>query len=118
MTSRPTPARPTPVFHETTTAAAARSYVRRQMPNLEADATFNAATRRWTPTCRLRSDQLYLKDRLEERGVKCVLPDGPSVTVSAAMADAGADALYTASRLGLDGRDTVKMIYEAMSKER
>ena len=107
---------PTPVYHETATSWGAKSFVRRQMDGVEADAAFNTATRQWTPVARLRSDQSWLRDRLEERGVKCILNTDSGSHVSAAMVDAGADALLRGQRLGLDGRDVARMVYEEMEK--
>jgi len=110
--------RSTPVNNEAATADGAKSFVRRQVDGVEADATFNAATRRWTPVALLRSDQGWLRPRLEERGVKCILDPDSGSHVSAAMADAGAGAILRGQRLGLDGRDVARMVYIEMEKRK
>lgn len=80
----------TPVYHEARSRAGAEAYVRKTMDNLEAGAEQRLGY--WIPVARLRPDQMFLRDRLEERGILCVPVAGERV-VSAAMIGAGAEVL-------------------------
>lgn len=110
----------TPNYHLARSESGAIALVKRQIENVEAIGRQEVGGG-WRPVAMLRTDQGYLKSRLEERGIECVLADGTERHVSAAMIGAGAEVLKRRAREAFaDGpaMDVAREVYEAMESQR
>jgi hypothetical protein len=85
----------TPVYSVHRTEEGARATVRRQMDGVQAEASPVADGSGYHAVALLRSDQEWLRPRLEERGIKCVQtdPEAARAHVSDEMIRAGMQAL-------------------------
>lgn len=108
----------TPIQRSFASAAGALAYVRRQMDGLEASAQWNENVGEFVPVAMLRSDQGFLRDRLEERGIKCVLDPATNRHVSEMMVRAGADVLLAELQVFSSPEDIARRVYAAMEAKR
>ena len=111
----------TPVLHVGRTQAGAVSWLKRQFDGIEVEGR-PAATGGWHSVALLRSDQEWLRQRLEERGALCEQADPAAAHrhVSQEMIRAGAEVLSApTSILGERTQaDLVRRIYTAMESAR
>lgn len=110
----------TPNYHLARTEVGAVAFVKRQIDNVEAVGRQEVGGG-WRPVAMLRVDQGYLKPRLEERGIECVLAEGTARHVSAAMIGAGAEVLKRRIQPHCgDGfaLEVAREVYEAMEAQR
>lgn len=111
---------PTRVWREFATPTGAQSFVRGSMPGVEADHEVSGYAR-FLPVARLRSDQAFLRDRLEERGIKCYVATDTKRHVSDLMVQAGVDELLGRAPVlegATDLHAIVRSIYAKMESKR
>lgn len=117
--------RSTPVYHVSRTSEGARARVRSTIDGVEADSS-TCSTGGYHSVARLRSDQEWMRARLEERGIVCIQtdPDGAARHVSDEMIRAGMQALRDCFRSSpmhltdVSQSRIVERIYAAMESAR